>query len=278
MQKFIKYVLATILCAVLTATAFPQEPVGDHFTIPLSDPSREATVKVNIYKGSIAVKGYDGKEIIVDTEYPGNRKPEKLHQADTTGLKRMAVSGVTAFDEDNNTVTIRNNSLSNPASFALRVPRHTTLVLNVLTDGDIKIEQVHGEMEVNAIGGNVTLTDVSGSVVAHAMSGDVNVTLKEIDPGKPMSFSSMSGNIDVTFPEDLKANVSMSTVNGGEIYSGFDIKVDSTRDRVTADDSEKEAGSGLKIGSSVKGSINGGGPEIQFRTYSGNIYIRKLSQ
>ena len=278
MEKFIKYVLATILCAALTATAFSQESDSDHFTIPLSDPSREATVKVNIFNGSITVKGYDGKEIIVDIEYPGNRRPEKLHQADTTGLKRIAVSGVPAFDEDNNTVTIRYNSLSNPAFFTLQVPRHTTLVLNVATHGEIKIEQVHGEMEVNAISGNVTLTDVAGSVVAHAMSGDVNVTLKEIDPGKPMSFSSMSGNIDVTFPEDLKANVSMSTINGGEIYSGFDIKVDSTRDRVAADDSEKEGGFGLKIGAGVKGSINGGGPEIQFRTYSGNIYIRKLSQ
>jgi len=277
MEKFIKYVLATILCTALTATAFSQESDSDHFTIPLSDPSREATVKVNIYKGSITVKGYDGKEIIVDIEYPGNRRPEKLHQADTTGLKRIAVSGVPAFDEDNNTVTIRYNSLSNPAFFTLQVPRHTTLVLNVATHGEIKIEQVHGEMEVNAISGNVTLTDVAGSVVAHAMSGDVNVTLKEIDPGKPMSFSSMSGNIDVSFPEDLKANVSMSSTNG-EIYSGFDIKLDSRTGQERSDDSGEEGKFKIKFDATAKGSINGGGPEIQFKTFSGNIYIRKLSQ
>ena len=275
MEKFIKYVLATILCTALTATAFSQESDSDHFTIPLSDPSREATVKVNIFNGSITVKGYDGKEVIVDIEYRENHKPKKLHQADTTGLKKIAAFGGLSIDEDNNVVNIRRDFIFSPSSIKLQVPKRTTLVLKKATNGDISIEQVHGEIEVSAISGDVTLTDVAGSVVAHALSGDVNVTLKEIDPGKPMSFSSMSGNIDVAFPEDLKANVSMSTINGGEIYSGFDIKVDSTRDRVAADDSEKEGGFGLKIGAGVKGSINGGGPEIQFRTYSGNIYIRK---
>jgi hypothetical protein len=277
MKKLLTYILTSILCLVLTATAFPQEPGSDHFTIPLSDPSRPATVKVNIYKGSITVNGYDGQEIIVDTEYLGNHRPQKPPKADTTGLKRIAVSGRTVIDEDNNTVYIRNDSISNTESIKLQVPRRTSLVLNNLTDGDIKIEQVHGEIEVSIIHGNVTLTDVAGSVVAHTMNGDMNVTFKEIDPDKPMSFSSMTGDIDVSFPEDLKANISISTVNG-EIYSGFDIKRDSTRDRVPIDDSEVDDKFKFEFGAKVKGSINGGGPEIQFNTYKGNIYIRKLSQ
>ncbi len=277
MEKFIKYVLAAILCTALPATAFSQESDSDHFTIPLSDPSREATVKVNLFNGSITVKGYDGQEIIADMEYRENHKPKKRHQADTTGLKKIATFGGLSIDEDNNVVNIRRDFIFSPSSIKLQVPKRTTLVLKTATNGDISIEQVHGEIEVSNISGHVTLTDVAGSVVAHALSGDVNVTLKEIDPGKSMSFSSMSGNIDVSFPEDLQANVSMSTING-EIYSGFDIKIDPTRDRVKEDDSEKEGGFMHRIGGGVKGSINGGGPEIQFKTFSGNIYIRKLSQ
>jgi DUF4097 and DUF4098 domain-containing protein YvlB len=30
--------------------------------------------------------------------------------------------------------------------------------------------------------------------------------------------------------------------------------------------------------STMKGTINGGGPEIQFKTFNGNIYIRKSSK
>lgn len=277
MEKFIKYVLATILCAVLPATAFSQESASDHFTIPLSDPSREATVKVNIFNGSITVKGYDGKEIIADMEYRENHKPKKLHQADTTGLKKIAAFGGLSIDEDNNVVNIRRDFIFSPSSIKLQVPKRTTLVLKKATNGDISIEQVHGEIEISTISGNVTLTDVAGSVVAHALSGDVNVTLKEIDPGKSMSFSSMSGNIDVSFPEDLKANVSMSSTNG-EIYSGFDIKIDPSRVGAQDDDSEEDKNFQFRSGGKVSGSINGGGPEIQFKTFSGNIYIRKLSQ
>ena len=277
MEKFIKYVLAAILCTALTATAFSQESASDHFTIPLSDPSREATVKVNIFNGSITVKGYDGKEIIADMQYRENHKPKKLHQADTTGLKKIAAFGGLSIDEDNNVVNIRRDFIFSPSSIKLQVPKRTNLVLKKATNGDISIEQVHGEIEVSNISGDVTLTDVAGSVVAHALSGDVNVTLKEIDPGKSMSFSSMSGNIDVSFPEDLKANVSMSSTNG-EIYSGFDIKIDPSSVRAQDDDSEEDKNFQRRFGVKVSGSINGGGPEIQFKTFSGNIYIRKLSQ
>jgi DUF4097 and DUF4098 domain-containing protein YvlB len=277
MKKYIKYFPTAILCIMLTATAFPQESDDDHFTIPLSDPSREATVKVAIFRGSMTIEGYDGKEVIVDMEYGGNHKPRKLHQADTTGLKKIAAFGGIVVDEDNNTVNIRSNSVFSPNSVKIQVPRRTTLMLKIATDGDIKIEQVHGEIEASIISGNVTLTDVAGSVVAHALNGDVNVTLKETDPDKPMSFSSMTGNIDVSFPEDLKADVSMNTING-EIYSGFDIKLDSTGGRVWVDDSEEENELRIGIDGAVKGSINGGGPEIQFKTFHGNIYIRRLSQ
>ena len=60
-----KYILAAILCSALTATVFPQESDDDHFTIPLTDPSRAAIVNVEIFTGSISVKGYDGNEVIV---------------------------------------------------------------------------------------------------------------------------------------------------------------------------------------------------------------------
>jgi len=277
MEKFIKYILTAILCSALTATVFPQESDGDHFTIPLTDPSRAAIVNVEIFTGSITVKGYDGNEVIVDMEYPGNYKPPKLHQADTTGLKKIASTGGTDIDEDNNTVRIRRKSIFNPTSIKLQVPRRTSLVLKTVLHGDIKIEQVHGEMEISNVSGDVTLTDVAGSVVANTQSGDVNVILKENDPDKPMSFSTMSGNIDVSFPADLKADVSMNSMKG-DIYSGFDIKFDSTRDRMQADDSEEEGEFRIRIDGTVKGSINGGGPEIQFRTFKGHIYLRKLSQ
>src|SRR5438105_671975 len=83
------------------------------------------------------------------------------------------------------------------------------------------VSGVDGEFDINDVNGEVDLKNIGGSVVAHALNGHVLVTFNRIDPQKPMAFSSLNGDIDVTFPADLKANVSLRTDNG-EVYSDFD--------------------------------------------------------
>jgi len=111
--------------------------------------------------------------------------------------------------------------------------------------------------------------------VAHALNGHVLVTFNRIDPQKSMAFSSLNGDIDVTFPADLKANVSLRTDNG-EVYSDFDVRVQPTAPQQTVEDNRGKGGKyRVKVDKTVKGTINGGGQEIQFKNFNGNIYIRK---
>ena len=93
-----------------------------------------------------------------------------------------------------------------PVDAIIQVPTRTSLNLNAINDGDIRVDQVQGELEVSCLNGAVTLTQVSGSAIAHALNGDVKVTFASIDPNKSMSFSSLNGDIDVTFPASFKAN------------------------------------------------------------------------
>src|SRR4029077_14609898 len=124
--------------------------------------------------------------------------------------------------------------------------------------------------------GEVDLKNIGGSVVAHALNGHPFVTFNRVDPQKPMAFSCVKGEIDVTFPADLKANVSMRTDNG-EVYSDFDIKLQPTAPQQSVEDERGKGGKyRVKIDKNVKGTINGGGQEIQFKNFNGNIYIRKV--
>jgi DUF4097 and DUF4098 domain-containing protein YvlB len=126
------------------------------------------------------------------------------------------------------------------------------------------------------VNGEVDLKNIGGSVVAHALNGHVVATFNRIDPSKSMAFSSLNGDIDVTFPPDLKANVSLRTDNG-EVYSDFDVKVLPTSPQQTVEDDRGKSGKyRVKIDKNVRGTINGGGQEIQFKNFNGNIYIRKL--
>jgi DUF4097 and DUF4098 domain-containing protein YvlB len=161
---------------------------------------------------------------------------------------------------------------------SLQVPRRSSLKLSSVNDGDIKVEGVQGEIEVSNINGAVTLTGVSGSVVAHALNEDLTITLNEVTVGKPMSFSSLNGKIDVTLPPAVKANVVMKTDNG-EIYSDFDIAMDPSNRKPIVEDARGKGGKyRVKIERAMYGTINGGGPEFQFKSFNGDIFIRKAAK
>ena len=90
-----------------------------------------------------------------------------------------------------------------------------------------------------------------------------------------MSFTSFNGTVDVTLPADVKANVMMKT-NNGEIWSDFDIKLSASgKPPVVEDSRSKNEKYKVHLDRAMYGSINGGGPEMQFVTYNGNILIHK---
>jgi hypothetical protein len=278
MKTMMQHKLSLAVCLGLAATAFAQAPGADHVTVPFSDASRPGTVKVNLLAGSISVKGYAGKEVIVDAR----AREEESHgrtRSETSGMKRIPnLSTGLTVEEEGNVVSISTGSMGRPVDITLQVPARTALKLKTINDGDIKVEQVQGELEVNDINGAVSLLQVSGSVVAHALNGNVKVSLNAVEPNKPMSFSSLNGDIDVTFPPDFKANASMKSDNG-EIFSDFDIKLDMSQPQPVSEDARGKGGKyKIKIERTTKGTINGGGPEMQFKTFNGNIYIRKSAK
>jgi len=114
--------------------------------------------------------------------------------------------------------------------------------------------------------------------VAHSLNGAVTVVMDRVTAGKPMSFTSLNGKIDVTLPADTKARLRLKTDNGSA-YSDFDVKLEPDSSKPVLENSS--AGKGrykIRMDRSLYGSINGGGPEIQFKTVNGNIQIRKGKQ
>ena len=127
------------------------------------------------------------------------------------------------------------------------------------------------EIDANSLHGEVTLTNVSGTVLAHSLNGGIKVSMDRVDPGKPLSFSTMNGSIDVTLPADFKANVKL-TADHGEIYSDFDFKLGGS---VTQRNDTADGKFRVRIDRTLTGTINGGGAEATFHTFNGRIYIRK---
>jgi DUF4097 and DUF4098 domain-containing protein YvlB len=267
--------LVFILPLLAGGLAWPQD-TGDRVTVPFSDPSRSHTLKVNLINGGITVKGYDGKDAIIESRgsSEGEHNPKRPPRG-AEGMKRIGSTsmGLTATEEDN--VLTVSAWPGREADLTIQVPVNTSLKLSCINGGDIVVEGVSGEIEVNNTNGGVKLTNVSGSVIAHALNKSVIVKLNKITPDKSMSFSSLNGDVDVTLPADAKARIKLKTDNG-EIYSDFDVKLDASGRQPVVEDGRPNRGKyRVRMDHAMYGTINGGGPEFQFQTFNGNVFIRK---
>jgi hypothetical protein len=264
----------------LCAGALLAQDGPEKATVPLKDPSRPARIEARLMAGGITVRGADVKEVLVEAHSRGergDRESRGRHADRADGMKRLDLPGNAGLDvtEEDNVVTIKTSSMNRPADLVITVPRRSSLRLKCMNDGDIHVEQVDGEIDANNLNGRITLKNVAGSVVAHSLNGAVFATLDRIDSGKPMSFSTLNGDIDVTLPDSLKANVRMKTDNG-EIYSDFEVKLMAGAS-VEGNNSGRQADGSfhLRFDHALRGTINGGGPEFQFTSFNGQIYIRK---
>jgi DUF4097 and DUF4098 domain-containing protein YvlB len=244
---------------------------SDRVSVNLSDPARPAFVKASSVNGSITVKAYEGKEVIVEA-----RQRNEESERPSGGPKRLNISttGLTV-EEENNEVRISTESYARTIDLTISVPVHASVKLRAVNDGDIVVTGVDGELDVDDINGAVTLNNVSGSAVAHALNGHVHATFVKVNPQKPMAFSSLNGDIDVTFPADVKANVSIRS-DRGDVFSDFDVQLQASAPKQEVEDGRGKGGKyRVKIDKTVHGMINGGGPEFQFTNFQGQIYIRK---
>jgi hypothetical protein len=245
-------------------------------TVPLDDPARPAQIRAHLMSGGITVRGGSVKEITVEARSRGDEDSHERRPAESRGMKRLNLPGNAGLDitEENNVVNIRTSSFNRAADLVITVPRRSSLQLKCMNNGDIDVEGVEGDIEADNLNGRVTLKNVSGTVNAHSLNGEVTAVLDSVDASKPLSFSTMNGDIDVTLPANPKANVRMKT-DHGEIYSDFEVKFQPGA-RVEESDSQRKDGHyRLRFDRTLRGTINGGGPEYQFTTFNGQIYLRK---
>lgn len=273
MKKYcIIFILSFLTGGMLTA----QEKEIDLFSVPLSNPNSPGKLVVNQISGSIMVEAYDGKEVIVKATVSngrgrcsdcGNRRSD-----DKSGMKKISNTSLNiGAEEDNNVVEIQNELWNKKTDLFIKVPKDFSLKLKTINDGDINVEGVNGEMEISNINGEITLNDISGSVVANTTNGELTVSFNSITSGKDMAFSSFNGNVEVIFPQSLKANVKAKS-DMGDVYTDFDMAISKNEPQV--DQSNSSGKYRVKVEQWVKGTINGGGPEMLFKTFNGDIMIK----
>ncbi len=214
--------------------------------------------------GEVTIEGYSGNEVIFSTQNyakPSERskglKPVYANGTDNTGLGLGVV-------KNGNVVTVNYLlPLARTADFTIKVPSNLAISIKkqCLSGHGIQVSNLSGDIEISACN-DILVKDVTGPVVLSSISGNIEVVFSTIRQAKPISISTISGEIDITMPGNTPADIELKTMSG-EMFTDFDLTF-----------VEKEK---LKYvgGSNLKSIINGGGVSIFVQSISGNIYLRK---
>lgn len=207
---------------LMAALALPFGLLAEETTtnIKFSDASRPGTLRISVARGEVRIAGADTAEVVVKSEARRQGRTRK------DGLRVLTESASFALSEKDNVVTLDGSAdgwMGAPSDFSITVPRNTNIVVTNAMGGDILCEGVAGDLEIKSLHGQVTLKDIAGSAVVDTMNGEISATVREVQAGKALSFTSMNGEVVVKVPAAAKANVRLRTQNGS-ILTDFDEK------------------------------------------------------
>lgn len=259
----------------------------ERIVVPLTDAARPVVLEVDTIRTSINVTAYDGKEIVIvarestakegddDREQrgPRGRAGKDEDGSSTAGLRRIPNSsvGLTA-SEDNNVVSVKTDFSRQPLALDISVPRTTSVRAKTVNGGDLALTGVAGEHELSNVNGRIVAKDIAGSLVANTTNGSIRATFTEVTAGKAMSFNTFNGDVDVTFPAKLAATLRV-TSGRGDFYTDFDVAMQQQAPEVTQ--GGQNGRYEVRLERETVAVVGRGGPDIRFKTFNGNVMIRK---
>ena len=214
-RLFPSFLLAALFALLFLVSARGADVTTN--TIKFSDPAKPGTLRIAIAQGDLHLQGADTDEISVQSEARVTNRPARKD-----GLRVLTSASSFSLTEKDNVVTLdAAESFGRGADFQLTVPRGTSVVVQSSFGGDITSRGLAGDYEIHSMNGEITLEDVSGGVVVDTLNGEIRASIRELKPNKPLSFTSMNGEVVLRVPADAKASIRLRTQNGA-VLTDFD--------------------------------------------------------
>jgi hypothetical protein len=269
-RRIITFIALLILAA--SAVTLAQNSDEQRLVVPLTNPGQPVSLDVSLMAGRIEVTGYQGDEVIV----VARARPVDTDEKKVDGMRRIPNTSIgLTVEEKDNEVHVGAGWISRSVDLEIQVPARSSGEISTVNGGDIVVQGLHGELELQNTNGAITATDMRGSVVANTTNGSVRVSFIEIDADKDMAFNSFNGDVDVTFPASLRADLRISA-GRGEILTDFDTEQQPVSPQIERNGSG--GGYRVELTNDVHLKIGGGGPTFRMKTFNGNIYIRKAAR
>src|SRR5262249_11540171 len=104
--------------------------------------------------------------------------------------------------------------------FEVRVPAGVALIARTV-NGGIEASDLHGPVDARAVNGGVELS-TTGYASAQTVNGSIVASLGTAEWPEPVSFGTVNGEIRLTVPAGLDADIRAETMNG-TIHTDFPV-------------------------------------------------------
>lgn len=205
------------------ASSFASGAESTVTSVAFSDPSRPGVVQIWVSQGRVVVNG--DASLTQNVTVQSNIAAENSSLRRPDGLRVVSAAASFSVVEKDNVVHLDYGRDTVPtgrgASFEIAVPTATQVVVNTAFGGDVEIKNITGDVEVKNLNGQIRLVGLAGGALIESMNGEIEATFSALAPEKPLSFTSMNGEILVRLPAKAGASVRFRTQNGS-ILTDFD--------------------------------------------------------
>jgi hypothetical protein len=270
MKRSLATSILMLLAAIPTLAAAGPRSL-DHETLvgAFADPARPGMLQAGLRWGEIRVRGHEADEVrvesVLEVEASLAARLTESEIRDRIDIRLVERQDGLALEVESRLEGFYSIDLD------IRVPRGASLALEVRDGGNIRVEDVLGEVEIANRNGSVDLAGLGGAAVVHSRNGSIRADFAAIPDGLPMSFSSLNGSVDVTFPEEPAAEVRIRYNRGG-VESDFPIAADLGEARA------ETAGLDGRATRLLSGRLGAGGPTYYFHTANGTVYLRRAAR
>ena len=211
-------------------------------------------VQITNGNGSIEVEGVDGAMVDVRAERIAHAATDAAAREllPRISIKESSRPALVALETERLTGILIGVSVE--VKYHVRAPKSALVRLRT-ANGAITAAQLAGRLVATTANGAITGRNLSGGVEARAVNGPVTIDIRSLGD-ELIELRTVNGELNLTLPENARANVSASCTNGVIDTSGLmlDLMGEQTRRR-------------------VRGRLNGGGTPIELSTTNGPIRV-----
>jgi DUF4097 and DUF4098 domain-containing protein YvlB len=278
-----------ILIPVLTGIGLCLVQIAAHAQVYKTHISKQFNMqkgKVSIcnLNGFVKVEGYTGDKVMIEID-------ETITADDQSALEEGKKNFKLAFDQGPDSLVAytaepydtrprrwqhnRDNegvNYSIKLDYTVKVPNQVDLYAATVNDGDITIKNIYGVLKISNVNGGITIVNAKGTTSAHTVNGPVTVNYLR-NPPEASSYYSVNGELNVTYPPGLSADVQLKSLNG-QFYTDF-TDVEILPSKVSKTESKNGSGTTYKLSKTSDVRFGTGGKTFKFETLNGNVFIKK---